>query len=142
MTSGGAGPGDPPASPPIGDVLAHLKVEFPDLTISKIRFLEDQGLVQPERTPSGYRKFSGGDVSRLRYVLSQQRDHYLPLRVIKEQLDSIDRGLSSPGQASPRAAHVAVAAIQDNAPTADNFRPAPAAMRLSKEELLNAAGLR
>ena len=71
----------------IGDVLAHLKVDFPDLTISKIRFLEDAGLVRPERTPSGYRKFSAGDVSRLRYVLAQQRDHYLPLRVIKDQLD-------------------------------------------------------
>lgn len=137
-----AATGESRSSLTIGDVLAHLKVEFPDLTISKIRFLETEGLVHPERTPSGYRKFSGGDVSRLRYVLSQQRDHYLPLRVIKEQLDSIDRGLSMPGQDSPRAAHVAVAAIQDNAPTADNFRPAPAAMRLSKEELLNAAGLR
>jgi DNA-binding transcriptional MerR regulator len=128
----------------IGDVLAHLKVEFADLTISKIRFLEDQGLVQPERTPSGYRKFSAGDVSRLRYVLSQQRDHYLPLRVIKDQLDAIDRGLVPPGTStdSPRAAHVAVASIEDNAPTAEHFRPAPAAMRLSREELLNAAGLR
>jgi DNA-binding transcriptional MerR regulator len=125
-------------------VLGQLKVEFPDLTISKIRFLEDQGLVQPERTASGYRKFSAGDMSRLRYVLSQQRDHYLPLRVIKDQLDAIDRGLVPPGTStdSPRAAHVAVASIADNAPTAEHFRPAPAAMRLSREELLNAAGLR
>ncbi|HET8583041.1 MAG TPA: MerR family transcriptional regulator [Jatrophihabitans sp.] len=145
MTSvGAAARGNPSATLTIGDVLAHLKVEFPDLTISKIRFLEDQGLVQPERTPSGYRKFSNGDVSRLRYVLSQQRDHYLPLRVIKEQLDAIDRGLVPPGTStdSPRAAHVAVAAIKDNAPTAEHFRPAPAAMRLSRDELLNAAGLR
>jgi DNA-binding transcriptional MerR regulator len=128
----------------IGDVLAHLKIEFPDLTISKIRFLEDQGLVQPERTPSGYRKFSTGDVSRLRYVLGQQRDHYLPLRVIKEQLDAIDRGLVPPGTStdSPRTSHVAIAAIEDNAPTPAHFNPAPAAMRLSRDELLNAAGLR
>jgi DNA-binding transcriptional MerR regulator len=128
----------------IGDVLANLKPEFPDLTISKIRFLEDQGLVQPERTPSGYRKFATADVQRLRYVLSQQRDHYLPLRVIKDQLDAIDRGLVPPGTStdSPRAAHVAVADIEDNAPTAEHFRPAPAAMRLSREELLNSAGLR
>jgi DNA-binding transcriptional MerR regulator len=141
---GAAARGNSAATLTIGDVLAHLKVDFPDLTISKIRFLEDQGLVQPERTPSGYRKFSSGDVSRLRYVLSQQRDHYLPLRVIKDQLDAIDRGLVPPGTStdSPRAAHVAVASIQDNAPTADHFRPAPAAMRLSREELLNAAGLR
>src|SRR5947208_16695383 len=84
--------GNPAATLTIGDVLAHLKVEFPDLTISKIRFLEDQGLVQPERTASGYRKFSAGDVSRLRYVLSQPRDLYLPLRVIKEPLYAIGRG--------------------------------------------------
>jgi DNA-binding transcriptional MerR regulator len=144
MTSLGAARGNSAATLTIGDVLAHLKVEFPDLTISKIRFLEDQGLVQPERTPSGYRKFSGGDVNRLRYVLSQQRDHYLPLRVIKDQLDAIDRGLVPPGTStdSPRTAHMAVASIEDNAPTAQHFRPAPAALRLSREELLNSAGLR
>jgi DNA-binding transcriptional MerR regulator len=127
----------------IGDVLARLKLDFPDLTISKIRFLEQEGLVAPERTPSGYRKFSADDVSRLKYVLAQQRDHYLPLRVIKDQLDAIDRGLvpsgSSPG---PRVPHVSIAAIEDNAPTAEHFRPARAALRLSREELLNAAGLR
>jgi DNA-binding transcriptional MerR regulator len=136
--------GESRATLTIGDVLAHLKVEFPDLTISKIRFLETEGLVRPQRTPSGYRKFSAGDVARLRYVLSQQRDHYLPLRVIKEQLDAIDRGLVPPGAStdSPRTAHLQVAAIDGNAPTADHFRAAPAAMRLSKEELLNAAGLR
>ena len=141
---GAAAGGDRRATLTIGDVLAHLKVDFPDLTISKIRFLEDQGLVRPQRTPSGYRKFAAGDVSRLRYVLSQQRDHYLPLRVIKDQLDAIDRGVVPAGMStdSPRAAHVAVASIEDNAPTAEHFRPAPAAMRLSKEELLNAAGLR
>lgn len=129
----------------IGDVLAHLKPEFPDLTISKIRFLEGEGLVQPERTPSGYRKFSGADVSRLRYVLAQQKDHYLPLKVIKEQLEAIDRGLVPPGSqgtSAPRVPHVSMATIQDNAPTAEHFRPAPAAMRLSREDLLNAAGLR
>jgi DNA-binding transcriptional MerR regulator len=125
----------------IGDVLGRLKPDFPDLTISKIRFLEDAGLIQPERTPSGYRKFSAADVARLRYVLSQQKDHYLPLKVIKEQLDAIDRGLVPDGPA-PRAAHVTLASIPDNAPTPDHFRPAPAALRLSREELCNAAGLR
>lgn len=122
----------------IGEVLSQLRADFPDITISKIRFLEDQGLVQPDRTPSGYRKFSASDVSRLRYVLSQQRDHYLPLRVIKDQLEAIDRGQGMSGGV-PRPAHLAVT---DNAPTAENFRSAPAAMRLSKEELLNTAGLR
>ena len=81
----------------IGEVLSQLRSDFADITISKIRFLEDQGLVQPDRTPSGYRKFSASDVARLRYVLSQQRDHYLPLRVIKDQLEAIDRGQSGPG---------------------------------------------
>jgi DNA-binding transcriptional MerR regulator len=122
----------------IGEVLSQLRQDFPDVTISKIRFLEDQGLVQPDRTPSGYRKFCGADVARLRYVLSQQRDHYLPLRVIKDQLEAIDRGHGT-GGGVPRAAHLA---ITDNAPTAEHFRSAPAAMRLSKEELLNTAGLR
>ena len=127
----------------IGEVLAQLRADFPDVTISKIRFLEDQGLVQPDRTPSGYRKFSGSDVARLKYVLSQQRDHYLPLRVIKEQLEAIDRGHGHGGPVSasavPRPAHPA---IVDNTPTPEHFRATPAAMRLSREELLNTAGLR
>jgi DNA-binding transcriptional MerR regulator len=144
MTAAGAAHrGTPTATRTIGDVLAYLKVDFPDLTISKIRFLEDEGLIQPDRTPSGYRKFSAGDVERLKYVLSQQRDHYLPLKVIKDQLAAIDRGLVPSGSSSaPRVPHVAIAAIEDNAPTAEHFRPAPAALRLSKDELLNAAGLR
>ncbi|MGF1663544.1 MAG: MerR family transcriptional regulator [Kineosporiaceae bacterium] len=70
----------------IGDVIALLRPEFPDVTISKIRFLEDQGLVTPDRTPSGYRKFGLADVDRLRHVLTLQRDHYLPLRVIRDVL--------------------------------------------------------
>ena len=72
----------------IGDVLALLRQEFPDVTISKIRFLESQGLVDPERTPSGYRKFYDGDVDRLRWVLRQQREHFLPLKVIKGRLEA------------------------------------------------------
>ena len=75
----------------IGDVLNELRDEFPDITISKIRFLESQGLVEPERTPSGYRKFYAQDVDRLRYVLRQQREHFLPLKVIKDRLDEADR---------------------------------------------------
>jgi DNA-binding transcriptional MerR regulator len=71
----------------IGDVLTLLRQEFPDVTISKIRFLESQGLVNPERTPSGYRKFYEHDVERLRWVLRQQREHFLPLKVIKDRLD-------------------------------------------------------
>lgn len=74
----------------IGDVLALLQDEFPDVTISKIRFLESQGLIEPERTPSGYRKFFEADVERLRWVLHQQKTHFLPLKVIKDRLDAID----------------------------------------------------
>lgn len=76
----------------IGSVISLLKAEFPAITISKVRFLEDQGLVTPQRTGSGYRKFSQADVARLRYALTQQRDHYLPLKVIKDQLDALDAG--------------------------------------------------
>lgn len=71
----------------IGEVLSLLQEEFPDVTISKIRFLESQGLIEPERTPSGYRRFHDPDIERLRWVLRQQRDHFLPLKVIKAKLD-------------------------------------------------------
>jgi len=85
----------------IGDVLTLLRQEFPDVTISKIRFLESQGLVNPERTPSGYRKFYEHDVERLRWVLRQQREHFLPLKVIKDRLDEDVNGASPAGKASP-----------------------------------------
>ena len=72
----------------IGEVLAQLQDEFPDVSVSKIRFLENEGLIQPARSPSKYRKFSPADVARLRYILTAQRDQYLPLRVIKDQLNA------------------------------------------------------
>lgn len=72
----------------IGEVLALLLDEFPDVTISKIRFLESQGLIEPERTPSGYRKFSDSEVERLRFILREQRENYLPLKVIRTRLDN------------------------------------------------------
>ncbi len=74
----------------IGEVLGQLRVEFPDVTISKLRFLEAEGLVEPQRTAAGYRKYSWDDVARLRFVLTAQRDQYLPLRVIREQLAQWD----------------------------------------------------
>lgn len=74
----------------IGEVLTLLQDEFPDVTISKIRFLESQGLLVPERTPSGYRKFHDEDIERLRWILTQQRDHFLPLKVIKERIEAGD----------------------------------------------------
>jgi DNA-binding transcriptional MerR regulator len=93
----------PRASMSIGEVLTALRPDFPDVTISKIRFLEEQGLIDPERTPSGYRKFAHADVERLRFVLSVQRDHYLPLRVIRDHLDALDAGLDpAPLPGAPR----------------------------------------
>src|SRR5437762_12030509 len=76
----------------IGEVLNQLRDEFPDVTISKIRFLESQGLIEPERTPSGYRKFYDNDLARLRWILHQQKQHFLPLKVIKERLDELAPG--------------------------------------------------
>ncbi|MFP3465714.1 MerR family transcriptional regulator [Leifsonia sp. SIMBA_070] len=93
--------GDAPALLSIGQVLARLTPEFPDLSSSKLRFLEERGLVSPSRTASGYRKFSPADVDRLRAVLGMQRDHYLPLKVIKKYFADLDAGLDPvfPGSA-------------------------------------------
>jgi DNA-binding transcriptional MerR regulator len=126
----------------IGEVLGQLRPEFPDITISKIRFLEAEGLIHPERTPSGYRKFSSGDVARLRFVLAEQRDHYLPLRVIKDHLDAIDRGLEPPDHgpgSTTRRGPRAVSAVP--LPDADAFVPEPSEIRMSRDELLDQAGL-
>ncbi|MFQ6392856.1 MerR family transcriptional regulator [Nocardia sp. KC 131] len=87
----------------IGSVLDLLRPDFPDITISKIRFLEAEGLIRPERTPSGYRRFSIADCERLRFVLTAQRDQYLPLKVIKEQLEAIDSGAATLGVREARA---------------------------------------
>jgi DNA-binding transcriptional MerR regulator len=129
------------ASMSIGEVLSSLRPDFPDVTISKIRFLEAEGLIEPERTPSGYRKFSHEDVSRLRYVLAAQRDNYLPLRVIKAHLEAIDRGLEPPetpggGPQVPRALSVA-----DGLPGPDTFARETSELRLSRSELLDAASI-
>jgi len=86
----------------IGDVLTLLRREFPDVTISKIRFLESQGLVNPERTPSGYRKFYEEDVERLEWVLRQQREHFLPLKVIKGRLEDETSAGEGNGEEAPR----------------------------------------
>jgi DNA-binding transcriptional MerR regulator len=126
----------------IGEVLGQLRPEFPDITISKIRFLESEGLIHPERTPSGYRKFSSGDVARLRFVLAEQRDHYLPLRVIKDHLDAIDRGLEPPEHgpgSTTRRGPRAVSAVP--LVDADAFTPEPSEVRMSRDELLAGAGL-
>ena len=122
----------------IGEVLSKLRGEFSDITISKIRFLESEGLIDPQRTPSGYRKFTNVDLERLRYVLAAQRDQYLPLRVIKENLDALDRGLTpsaTPGSpAAPRLATV------DGEFAPSNFIH-DSQLRLSREELRQSSGL-
>ncbi|MEV0128816.1 MerR family transcriptional regulator [Dactylosporangium sp. NPDC050688] len=105
----------------IGEVLAQLRADFPDVTISKLRFLETEGLVEPRRTPAGYRKYTWTDIARLRYVLTAQRDHYLPLRVIREHLATMGEPLTEVSQSVP----VEV----------------PAEVRLTRDELLDKAGL-
>ena len=80
----------------IGEVINILRPEFPDVTVSKIRFLESKGLVRPDRSASGYRMFTDDDVQRIHYVLSEQRDHYLPLKVIKSKLSAWEHGDESP----------------------------------------------
>lgn len=133
-TTGGAGHGTAAADRmlSIGAVLSELREEFPEVTISKIRFLEAEGLVEPVRTPSGYRKFSPEDVERLAQVLRMQRDHYLPLKVIREHLDALARGervqLPSPGSRRE---------LVDG-----SWEPeveAPTAARVGRDELLAAA---
>ncbi|HEY7359410.1 MAG TPA: MerR family transcriptional regulator [Streptosporangiaceae bacterium] len=112
----------------IGEVLAQLQAEFPDVSVSKIRFLETEGLIQPARSPSKYRKFSPADVERLRYILTAQRDQYLPLRVIKDQLDA-----GGPDDRPRRAGPYPVPAD----PPAGGTGPAP----LTRRELMEATGL-
>ncbi len=89
----------------IGEVIVQLQGEFPDVSVSKIRFLESEGLIQPARSPSGYRRFGPGDIERLRFILTAQRDQYLPLRVIKDRLDAEERpgprGLASEAAGPP-----------------------------------------
>lgn len=119
----------------IGSVLALLREDFPDVTISKIRFLESEGLITPERAPSGYRRFSHGDCERLRFVLTAQRDRYLPLKVIKEQLDAIDDGNGGTSGGGPRllsSARSAVAPATDFGSRGD---------RVSREVLIDRTGV-
>ena len=122
----------------IGEVLSALRVEFPDVSISKIRLWETEGLVEPSRTPSGYRKFSHDDVERLRYAMSLQRDRYWPLRRIREHLDAVQRGAEEPvqGAGGPRPA-VAPGSTDDT----PHFLRAVGSTRLSADELCARADL-
>ncbi|HEY7401167.1 MAG TPA: MerR family transcriptional regulator [Actinomycetota bacterium] len=116
----------------IGEVLVSVKTEFPDITISKIRFLEAEGLIEPERTPSGYRKFYVQDVDKLKSILRMQRDEYLPLKVIKERLlqgedgeDEAIAGVDGNGSASP----------------VEELADAPTGLQMSIEEMSAATGI-
>jgi DNA-binding transcriptional MerR regulator len=122
----------------IGQVLASLREDFPDVTISKIRFLESEGLVEPQRAPSGYRRFTPHDVERLRYVLGAQRDHYLPLKVIREHLDAIDRGLSPPIPLRRPGVPRDVGTVEG--PRPEELSRDGTDVTLTREELLEASG--
>src|SRR5690349_12461020 len=123
----------------IGAVLELLRPDFPDVTISKIRFLEAEGLVTPQRAASGYRRFTAYDCARLRFILTAQRDHYLPLKVIKAQLDALPDGelpQSGSAYAAPRLVPVG------GSDGAEAVLPsAPAQSRLSREALLERSGV-
>ena len=118
----------------IGQVLDELTAEFPDISPSKIRFLESEGLIQPLRSSSGYRRFSAADIKRLRFILTAQRDEYLPLRVIKERLDGLD-GDDQTRQTLAAALGSAVAADEAARP------PGAADTAMTRAELLEAAGI-
>ena len=125
----------------IGAVLAALKQDFPDVTISKIRFLEAEGLVTPARTGSGYRTYSGADLDRLRYILTAQRDHFWPLKVIASALDAMDRGLTPERHETGMPRPSVPAPVPDpEVPTAAEVTQG-GALRLTKAELATSAGL-
>jgi DNA-binding transcriptional MerR regulator len=137
----------------IGEVLVALKAEFPDITISKIRFLEGEGLIDPERTPSGYRKFYDKDVDRLRRILRLQRDEYLPLKVIRERLDlpadadlddadddDADMELGEDGEpVEPRPKPAAKSRAHE--PLEDDIVQTAQGLQMSLEELSSATGV-
>jgi DNA-binding transcriptional MerR regulator len=132
----------------IGEVLNRLKDEFDDITISKIRFLEAEGLISPDRTESGYRRFTEDDIDRLRYVLRAQRDRYLPLKVIKDELARIDAGLppqsagdavADPVTPPPRSSPGGGLPLELE-PTQTLFDPIAPEVRFNARELADASG--
>ncbi|MEX0875301.1 MAG: MerR family transcriptional regulator [Actinomycetota bacterium] len=126
----------------IGEVLNVLKDTFPDVTVSKIRFLESEGLIEPERTSSGYRKFTDSDIERLRFILRLQREHFLPLKVIRERLDESDTSSSGEGQtrlAIDRLDHQTDTAVPSDPKSALGAGGTGASFSLP--ELSNASGL-
>ena len=132
----------------IGDVLKSLREEFPEVTVSKIRFLEAEGLIEPERTPSGYRKFYQQDLARLRYILRLQRDNFMPLKIIRRRLEQFEADGAEAGT------EPAAGAVQPGTPAVASAEPVPAGfsaeddldtpvggLHLSFEELVAASGV-
>lgn len=135
--SAAAGSSRPQPLMSIGEVLTQLRVDFPDATLSKLRFLEAEGLVEPQRTAAGYRKYSWDDVARLRFVLTAQRDQYLPLRVIREQLADWDATGEQPGRSRPALVAVGPGGEVPGQPAeAESAR-----MRLDRAELIARSGV-
>jgi DNA-binding transcriptional MerR regulator len=133
-------PADPhpgSATRSIGQVLAILRPDFPEISISKIRFLESEGLVSPQRAASGYRRYTDADIERLRYILAVQREHYVPLRVIREHLAQIDRGQSPPTLGLVRQPPD----LRSGSSAASPAPPPRQPLRLSRQELLESSGL-
>ena len=122
----------------IGEVLNVLKDMFPDVTVSKIRFLESEGLIQPERTASGYRKFTEDDIERLRFILRLQRDHFLPLKVIRERLDELDTQQTGAGQSKLALDQLEASGVVDPKATLESGGTGAS---FSATELAHASGL-
>jgi len=131
----------------IGEVLVELRADFPDISVSKIRFLESEGLISPARSPSGYRRFGPADVDKLRFILTAQRDQYLPLRVIKERLEHPDAPRGVPGGRPPGPAPREVPGGRPPGPApaerqvAGQRRRADGTEMVSRRDLLDAAGI-
>jgi DNA-binding transcriptional MerR regulator len=125
----------------IGEVLNVLKEEFPDVTVSKIRFLESEGLIEPERTSSGYRKFSEQDIERLRFILRLQRDQFLPLKVIRERLDELEASMADGGGQSTLSFDETTEPEDQGSPEPDAMTSLGTSVSLSLAEIGKAAGL-
>jgi DNA-binding transcriptional MerR regulator len=125
----------------ISEVLAELRADFPDVSVSKIRFLETEGLIAPARSPSGYRRFCAADLDRLRFILTAQRDQYLPLRVIRDRLARLDERASQAGRPAPVPARRPAGADHQEPTYQGTGEAAGPAALLSRRELVEAAGL-
>lgn len=125
----------------IGQVLAELKEEFPEVSLSQIRYYNEQGLIEPERTQSGYRKFTYGDVERLRFVLRMQKERFWPLSHIRQVLDEMDCGVVPETDQGATLRVPTVALAEDGLPSEATMREGSGATRMTRDELLDAANI-